>query len=116
MDKKKSTSKQGLVSTFGRKVTGRTLQQQQYGHIFDSNPDSIINQISIRERTWTTHKNITNFECSKNFPNSGVTSLIFQIIKALRPLPNFAKKKKKKKKKTQKTCIWRGRIKLQVFM
>ena len=36
--------------------------------------------------------NIINFEYSENFPNSGFTSLIFPIVKALGPLPKIAKK------------------------
>ena len=36
--------------------------------------------------------NIINFEYSENFPNSGFTSLIFPIAKALEPLPKIAKK------------------------
>ena len=36
--------------------------------------------------------NIINFEYSENFPNSGFTSLIFPIGKALGPLPKIAKK------------------------
>ena len=36
--------------------------------------------------------NIINFEYSENFPNSGFTSLIFPIRKALGPLPKIAKK------------------------
>ena len=36
--------------------------------------------------------NIINFEYSENFPNSGFTSLIFPIGKALWPLPKIAKK------------------------
>ena len=38
------------------------------------------------------HGNIINFEYSENFPNSGFTSLIFPIGKALGPLPKIAKK------------------------
>ena len=36
--------------------------------------------------------NIINFEYSKNFPNSGFTSLFFPVGKALGPLPKIAKK------------------------
>ena len=36
--------------------------------------------------------NIINFEYSENFPNSGFTTLIFPIGKALGPLPKIAKK------------------------
>ena len=36
--------------------------------------------------------NIIYFEYSENFPNSGFTSLIFPIGKALGPLPKIAKK------------------------
>ena len=38
------------------------------------------------------HGNIINFEYSENFLNSGFTSLIFPIGKALGPLPKIAKK------------------------
>ena len=36
--------------------------------------------------------NIITFEYSENFPNSGFTSLIFPIGKALGPLPKIVKK------------------------
>ena len=36
--------------------------------------------------------NNINFKYSENFPNSGFTSLIFPIGKALGPLPKIAKK------------------------
>ena len=50
----------------------------------DSKCISLINYINL--------ENITNFEYSENFPNSGFMSLIFPIRKSLGPLPKIAKK------------------------
>ena len=50
----------------------------------DSKCISLINYVNL--------ENIINFEYSENFPNSGFTSLIFPIRKALGPLPKIAEK------------------------
>ena len=57
--------------------------------------------------------NKINFEYSENFPNSGFTSLIFPIGKALGPLPKIAKKIPDTCQLLPITTLW---IKIEIFL